>query len=260
MGVVGRTASRAILPVTAALTAVEAVKIIKDQDLTKEEKIDEGAGLAGGTAGAAAGVASGALVGAVAGPVGALLGGLIGGGLGFFGGDFLGRKTAGLFNKPPEEVEADGDNQIVTRKIEAVVGDDIPDTVPPRPKTKRRARANKGIPEAQAEWDAKYGLSYDEDGNKLSMERQNINVRTREIDNVTASDNVPITLAQRNRQMQDSALTTETGNQTQTGNTAVINAPTSVTTNKSNTAIVVPTVRNNEMALQNSQSISKGGF
>ena len=92
------------------------------------------------------------------------------------------------------------------------------------------------------------------------MERQNINVRTREIDNVTASDNVPITLAQRNRQMQDSALTTETGNQTQTGNTAVINAPTSVTTNKSNTAIVVPTVRNNEMALQNSQSISKGGF
>jgi len=42
--------------------------------------------------------------------------------------------------------------------------------------------------------------------------------------------------------------------------TAIVNAPTSVTNNSSSTAIVMPSVRNNEMALLQSHNLLKGGW
>lgn len=74
----------------ALIGAYELGSIVLDDSLTKEEKIEQGAGAAGGIGGAAAGALAGAALGSAVPIIGTTIGGLIGGTLGYFGGDFLG--------------------------------------------------------------------------------------------------------------------------------------------------------------------------
>lgn len=91
------------------LTAADAAMILTDDSLSKEEKMREGAGLAGGTAGALAGGKAGAAGGAAVGAgigafffgagavpgaaIGGIIGGIGGSVAGYFGGEYLGKEA-----------------------------------------------------------------------------------------------------------------------------------------------------------------------
>ena len=84
--------------------AIELGSVLTDDTLTKDEKIEQGAGAAGGMAGGMAGAAAGAALGSVVPIVGTAIGGLIGGSLGYFGGDVLGSAVGESITGGSEEI------------------------------------------------------------------------------------------------------------------------------------------------------------
>lgn len=92
----GRILSKAALPLTLAIGALETASVLSDDEKSSDQKVNAVAGIGGGMGGAAAGATAGAVIGSVVPIVGTVIGGLIGGGLGYFAGEFLGKETAEL--------------------------------------------------------------------------------------------------------------------------------------------------------------------
>jgi len=245
--------------------AYDVAQILKDEDLSKNEKTEEVSAVVGGTGGAMAGAAAGAIAGSVVPVVGTLLGTLIGGAAGYFLGDKVGREASNIF-KAPESVELNEEGKIITKKIEPMIGENLPEKVEPRPERVGRMMPGQAaeLKRKQSEWDALYGLSYDKDGNLLSQERQSINIKSDEIQKqLMLTDRQKAALLasqQRNSAMKENALNSALPSAVDGAKTAIVNAPTSVTNNSSSTAIVMPSVRNNEMALLQSHNLLKGGW
>lgn len=121
------SAGKKALPVVGtALTAVEAVSIITDDEMTTKEKGKAGTELAGGTAGAIvggkAGAAGGAAVGAMFFGVGAVPGALIGGIVGSVAGYLTGSYAAGEVYDAIDDRINEGAEQVKEEvdKVEAV--------------------------------------------------------------------------------------------------------------------------------------------
>jgi hypothetical protein len=261
-GMLARGASRAVAPIAVGLTMFEALKILRDDTMSKEDKITEGAGLVGGTGAAAAGVTAGAMIGAIGGPIGMAIGGLLGGALGYFGGDKLGRATAGMITKP-SSVETNDEGKIITKKIEPVVGNNIPENVPPRPEKSGRlspAGATK-LKQKQNEWDAMYSLSYDKNGEMLSQVRQRIMAQSANISDIKSDMNKQINRKGRaNAILKENALNSETKPSESTGASAnIVNAP-SISNSRSTNAIVLQNIRNQNSTIQNSTNLLKGAW
>lgn len=250
---------------TVGFAANDVAQILKDEDLSKNEKTEEVSAVVGGTGGALAGMKAGALVGAFAGPVGSAIGGILGSVGGYFLGDEVGRFASNIF-KAPESVELNEEGKIITKKIEPMIGENLPEKVEPRPERVGRMLPGQAaeLKRKQSEWDALYGLSYDKDGNLLSQERQSINIKSDEIQKqLMLTDRQKAALLasqQRNSAMKENALNSALPSAVDGAKTAIVNAPTSVTNNSSSTAIVMPSVRNNEMALLQSHNLLKGGW
>lgn len=260
-----RGATRAAAPVAIALGALEGYNILTDKEMSKEEKVVAGGGLAGGAGGAAAGAAAGAIAGSVVPIIGTAIGGLVGGALGYFGGDFLGKKVAGLgldmFSKPDVPVNEDG--KIITQKTDHSDKKLVP--IRPRndqPNAQMTPRSQRMLEKKQAAWDRVFGDTHDpETGLRKDLDPADYSMSDfYESRNVEPPASRPMQLSQNNNTMKESALNTDTQTSQPSGNTAVVNAPTNVTTNRSTTAIVVPSIRNNEDALVQSQLQSQGGL
>jgi hypothetical protein len=90
------TAAKRIPILTPILTGAFAIKTMKDDSLSKDEKIAELGGILGGGLGAMGFGALGASLGLTLGPAGSIIGALLGSLTGFYGGEALGKMLAGF--------------------------------------------------------------------------------------------------------------------------------------------------------------------
>ena len=268
VGMLARGASRAVAPIAAGLTMFEALKILRDDTMSKEDKITEGAGLVGGTGGAAAGAATGAMIGAIAGPIGMAIGGVLGGAGGFFGGDKLGRATAGMLTSNKENNTGDNlisvDTAVISvKKLDPVDADGLPTKVAPRPEASSmdNPNADNTLKMRQAEWDAMYSNSYSKNGDLLSEEQRRIKSNNITISNFKSDMNASYRRRGRaNTLLKESALNSDVQTSESNGaKTNIVNAPT-VSNVRSSSAIVVPHIRNVDNTIQNSINLLKGAW